>query len=821
MDALRALDSGLDAPRAELASWGVPLPAGGGQQIRPLVSWAVARELGTTEDRAFWHAAFAVQLAHEASLLHDDVIDVAVERRGAPTVAASKGVGPAVVAGDHLLTAGYRMAADTGSAAYVRVYAEAVERTVAGEVAQARARGRVLTDEEYRDVVGAKSGELLGLAAAAPALLVDDPRAGELRELGRALGVLYQMLDDLLDYCPAAVTGKAALKDHAQGHWTWALDGLGDDVLGLPTTSVLARLHAPGADGVSPLRSAVTRYAEEVRRFLAAHRALLPNDPVMPALVRGWQARVRESVAREEVLNLASAVAADDVELARHSRSFSFAASFFPAAERRRVAAVYAFCRFTDDLVDRAGSTPRPVLGERLDAWLALARACYEGEEANIGFLQRSVGEMRAAGVPFDCAAELIAGVRMDLSRTRWETMDELRRYCHGVASSVGVWLTHMFGVHDAWTLRRASALGRAMQLTNVLRDVGEDLDRGRVYVPRELLARFGVSEADLSAMRAGAPIRTEWRSLVEHLIGEAEADYAEALRALPRLPRAFRVPVGVAAHVYRGIHDAIRANGYDNLTRRAHTSGLAKLRLALGALRRPRSVPRRVPSPLATALAAVLLSASGAAAQNAAAVPGTAPDIAGEAARPPNSPVPGALDRLLEIESRMRERPDSVELGVDRVRALYFVGVDDGDAADEGLGQVELLRATGRVEAAVLDAYQGAFETLRAKHAFWPVTKLRRARAGLDLLDRAVAAAPAVAEIRWLRLMGGFYLPSFFGRGAQVEEDLRTLAQLLAEEGHAVAPELHRAMLDFVLRHAERADAAAARLRGGAGVPP
>jgi phytoene synthase len=812
----------------------------------------VARQLGDAPDSSFWRAAFAVQLAHEASLVHDDVVDGAVERRGAPTVVARSGVGTAVVVGDHLLTAGYRFAAETRNADYARLYAEAVERTVAGEIAQARARKRRLTPASYREIVRAKSGELLGLAAATPAVLSGSPRAEELRRLGRALGVLYQMLDDLLDYCPGAGTGKAALRDHTQSHWTWLLDEMQEDVFGLPVASVLHRLHEPGGDGLTPLRRAAARYAEEVSEFLAMHQAVLPGDTVIPALTRGWQARVEQTIAREEVLRLASALSEDDVELARHSRSFRFAARFFPAADRRRVAAVYTFCRFTDDLVDRAGYAPAHVLEQRLDAWLDLARACYQGERTGVGFLDRSVGIMRPAEVPFDCVTELIAGVRMDLSQTRYETMSELRRYSHGVASSVGAWLTHLFGVHDAWTLRRAAALGRAMQLTNILRDVGEDLDRGRLYVPREILDRFAVTEGDLAAMRAGAPVQAAWRDLVEHLIAEADADYESALQALGRLPRTFRVPVAVAAHVYRGIHDGIRANGYDAFTRRAHTTGLEKLRLAAAALGRSFAVPGRAPVPITSALVAALLCAPAAHAQGPALRPPRATQAAGPiadsgpvsddggqgvssasgvqtldsaAVAPPLPPEGGArtaIERLREIESRLRDRPESAALGLDRARALYFVGVDDETAAGEGLAQVELLRGLGEVPEPLLNAYQGAFETLRAKHAFWPVTKLRRVRAGLALLDRAAAAAPDLAEIRYLRLMGGFYLPSLFGRRDVVEEDLEALERLLLEGRrdpprglHTLPPELHRVIVDFLLKHAELTELDAARLSG------
>jgi hypothetical protein len=123
------------------------------------------------------------------------------------------------------------------------------------------------------------------------------------------------------------------------------------------------------------------------------------------------------------------------------------------------------------------------------------------------------------------------------------------------------------------------------MQLTNILRDVGEDWDAGRLYLPRALLARHGLDGADIASMRAGAPILRGYRALVEEVIAVADGAYDAAFRAIPALPPFARRPIAVAAHVYRGIHDAIRANGYDNLTRRAHTRRRDRIRLAGRAL--------------------------------------------------------------------------------------------------------------------------------------------------------------------------------------------------------------------------------------------
>lgn len=271
----------------------------------------------------------------------------------------------------------------------------------------------------------------------------------------------------------------------------------------------------------------------------------------------------------------------------RHGRSFSFATAFMFPSERARVAAVYAWCRYTDDIVDGA---PDASVASRLDDWLERSRAAYDGERTGIELLDRVMSMTRQAEVPFAYPAELIAGMRMDVHHRRYESMRALRLYRWRVAGTVGMWLTELYGVREPWVLERAAMLGEAMQLTNIIRDVGEDLSRGRLYLPLELLRAHGVSETSLrSAQRGDGSPGDGWPALVEELIALAERDYAQAVIALPALPGSFRRTVAVAASVYAGIHDAVRRIGYDTLRRRATTTSVEKLSLATRALtRRP-----------------------------------------------------------------------------------------------------------------------------------------------------------------------------------------------------------------------------------------
>jgi phytoene synthase len=271
--------------------------------------------------------------------------------------------------------------------------------------------------------------------------------------------------------------------------------------------------------------------------------------------------------------------------LSQHGRSFWMASQLIPAAQRAQVAGVYAWCRYTDDLVDHA-TCSRTELLRALDDWEALSRAAYEGHVTGVELLDVVLGEMAQRGVPFRYAEDLIRGMRTDAVGRRFETLVELEGYCHDVASVVGLWLTELFGVHDAWTLERAGALGVAMQLTNIVRDVGDDWKRGRLYLPHEMLDRHGVTFAMLEQMRwTSASVPDAYAALLEELMSVADAGYARAADAIGELPAFFRSSVAVASRVYQSIHDAIRAIGYDTVRRRAVTPDATRMALAKAAL--------------------------------------------------------------------------------------------------------------------------------------------------------------------------------------------------------------------------------------------
>jgi 15-cis-phytoene synthase len=621
---------------------GIPRPPVDGKLLRPMVAWAARGRRGSPG--GFAAGALAIQVVHEASLLHDDILDDCAVRRGRPSLAVRAGLGAALVEGDHLLTSAYCLASATGSMAFVSAFSRAVERTVAGEKTQARAAGRWLSEAEYREIVAGKSGELFGVAASLAAHLRGDAEAARRDEsLGVRIGCIYQMVDDFLDLCPSAELGKPPLLDLAQRKWTWPLAEAGiqdfpaDEAIG----DLVVRLFAEGPRGAaSPMRRALRRVEVESRALVEDWSLAHPDDDVVPELLESWLDALRATLEREEANRVATgalqprtpsgvrepspvphlaeeaaaAVRAEALRIggargwqasfAHHGRSFRFAARLFPPEPGRLVAGVYAFCRLADDLVDRAPD-PDPVrLRARLDGLAELVRRAWERSDTGIPLLDEVMGETAARGVPVLYAEELIRGVAMDLEPPNHPDLASLNRYSYRVASVVGLWLTELFGTRDAAVLRRAEALGRAMQLTNILRDVGEDWGRGRLYLPHDHLAAHGIEPHAIGVAVAGGPLPDRWPELVESLIGAADREYELAFEAIPALPLFFQRPVAVAARVYQGIHAEIRANRHDNLTRRAWTSFPAKLRLGGGALldlRKSRrgfaAADRRIPS--------------------------------------------------------------------------------------------------------------------------------------------------------------------------------------------------------------------------------
>lgn len=243
--------------------------------------------------------------------------------------------------------------------------------------------------------------------------------------------------------------------------------------------------------------------------------------------------------------------------------NFYYSFLVLPAEKRRAIVAVWDFCRAVDDAVDEAPAAladadPQSARSQ-LACWRAELAACYGDGATRTAQGAGLVPFIRRFGLPRDAFETVIDGVAMDLEQTRYPTFEDLRGYCMRVASAVGRLCIEIFGYSDPRTRQYAIDLGIALQLTNIVRDVGTDLARGRIYLPLEDLARYGCTEDDL---RAGV-VSERVRSLMAHECGRARKYYEKAERELPRVDRRRMVAARIMAGIYHGILDRIESSGY------------------------------------------------------------------------------------------------------------------------------------------------------------------------------------------------------------------------------------------------------------------
>jgi 15-cis-phytoene synthase len=240
------------------------------------------------------------------------------------------------------------------------------------------------------------------------------------------------------------------------------------------------------------------------------------------------------------------------------SRDTSFYYSFLvlPAAKRDAIIAVWDFCRAVDDAVDEPGAVDPRV---SLDAWRAEIDRCFGGipQTAQGRNLQPFIDRFRLPRRPFE---DLVDGVEMDLRNARYETFEALYEYCWRVASTVGLICVEIFGYTRPESRDYAVNLGIALQLTNIIRDVRVDLERGRVYLPAEDLHRFAVTEPDLRAGRVTEGVRR----LLAYQCSRARGYYGRANALLPAEDRRSLVAAEIMGGIYRNVLDRIERADYD-----------------------------------------------------------------------------------------------------------------------------------------------------------------------------------------------------------------------------------------------------------------
>ncbi len=254
--------------------------------------------------------------------------------------------------------------------------------------------------------------------------------------------------------------------------------------------------------------------------------------------------------------------------------SFYYSFLFLEPERRRAITALYAFCREVDDTVDEC--TDQSVARIKLAWWRTEVAAMYHGAPTHPVMLALQP-HLAAYKLEEQHLLAIVDGMQMDLDQTRYLDFPALNRYCWHVAGVVGILSASIFGVTDAQTLAYAEKLGLAFQLTNIIRDVGEDARKGRIYLPVNELQQFGVTAADLLNARHS----DKFEALMRFQAERARQTYAEAFALLPKQDRRAQRPGLMMAAIYRTLLDEIEADHFHVLTQRISLTPLRKLWLA------------------------------------------------------------------------------------------------------------------------------------------------------------------------------------------------------------------------------------------------
>lgn len=261
---------------------------------------------------------------------------------------------------------------------------------------------------------------------------------------------------------------------------------------------------------------------------------------------------------------------------AKYSKTFYLGTLLMPKEKRQAIWAIYVWCRRTDELVD--GPKAHLTTPESLDQWEKHLETVFAGQPLDTPDVAL-VDTIKRFPMDIQPFRDMIAGQRMDLYRNRYETFKQLELYCYRVAGTVGLMSNAVIGIDNSLSRvpwkgkfsdyvpeQEAIALGIANQLTNILRDVGEDARRGRIYLPLEELAMFNYTEADL----LNGVVDQRWREFMKFQIKRARQFYVDAERGIRSLNRDSRWPVWTALMLYQGILDVIERNNYDVFSKRA-----------------------------------------------------------------------------------------------------------------------------------------------------------------------------------------------------------------------------------------------------------
>ncbi len=283
--------------------------------------------------------------------------------------------------------------------------------------------------------------------------------------------------------------------------------------------------------------------------------------------------------------NLEAAYESCRKETAHWAKTFYLGTMLLPPKKRKAIWAIYVWCRRTDELMDSPEAQKKSLkeLSDRLDKWEQKTRSIFNGEV--VDELDAVLADtLKAFPQKIEPYLDMIEGQRMDLSCTRYKTFKDLELYCYRVAGTVGLMTQGVIGIDSLYLSRKndkppdtseaAIALGIANQLTNILRDVGEDRGRGRIYIPLEDLKRFNYSEDDLMAGK----INDEWKNLMVFQLERAREWFRKSEEGVKWLSVDARLPIWTSLRLYRGILDSIEKLDYDVFNNRAYVNNFTKV---------------------------------------------------------------------------------------------------------------------------------------------------------------------------------------------------------------------------------------------------
>ncbi len=262
------------------------------------------------------------------------------------------------------------------------------------------------------------------------------------------------------------------------------------------------------------------------------------------------------------------------------AKNFYYSFILLTRQQRKAMCAIYAFMRHCDDLSDEPGASR-----EALERWRGELAQSLDGRMAEHPLWPAFCHTVRRFGIPSEYFHEMIDGVLSDLQPRRFQTFQELYRYCYQVASVVGLTCIHIFGFDTKTALPLAEKCGVAFQMTNILRDIREDLDRGRIYLPAEDLQRFGVTEDDLRGGDKAIRQTPRLMELLQFEASRARQYYTESQPLLDLIHPRSRRSLWALIAIYSKLLERIEAKGFDVFTRRVRLSGLEKSWIVLRAL--------------------------------------------------------------------------------------------------------------------------------------------------------------------------------------------------------------------------------------------